>query len=124
MRGITHAAIAGLAMYAINPITKYEELKTMDPWFIVGGIIGAYLPDSDHHAAPAGRLLPLHILFKHRTIVHSIFFMVLITGLCCFINNRFAAGIGLGYGLHLLFDNFTPSGEKYLFWPLIIPKRK
>lgn len=78
-------------------------------------LIGAVLPDCDIRSAPAGRILPLWIWFRHRGIVHSWWFLLIFSGITALIWNWWAGlSLGAGYFTHLMMDACTPSGIRWL----------
>ena len=119
MRGKTHVAITLMFMYALNPVPDIN-IKTV--LFVFGGIIGSYLPDCDHKHAPAGKIIPLWAIIKHRTYTHSLSGALLSFIIFCFINIYLGKGVCIGYLLHLLFDSMTYTGLNYVFFPIIVFK--
>ncbi|HYE12243.1 MAG TPA: metal-dependent hydrolase [Patescibacteria group bacterium] len=85
--------------------------------FWIGLAAGSLLPDSDIFGSPASFICPLWIFFKHRKHIHSMLAALIFTSLACIINFQFGLGVGWGFTLHLLADNFTPAKCKYLFYP-------
>lgn len=83
----------------------------LNPIFV---IMGSLFPDSDHRHAPAGKLLPLWLVFRHRGFTHTIWGVILFA-LPIFTYSR-ACGISfvIGYLSHLLLDSITPSGVNWL----------
>jgi membrane-bound metal-dependent hydrolase YbcI (DUF457 family) len=115
MKGKFHLGTTLMAMYAMNPTL---DMAAIDPYFVLGGVLGSYLPDSDTVHSPAA-ILPLWAFFQHRTVIHSLFAMGVFTLGAWFISPSMALGLGLGYGLHLFFDNFSKTGLPYLFFPAV-----
>lgn len=119
MDGKTHlvaGVLAGIGIVALE--NKLGIGNNLDKVLLVVGCgIGSLLPDADHPEAPAGRILPLWIFFKHRTYTHSIFFMLLVglLGLIFHINIWLTAGLVLGIFTHLLLDCTTPMGIRWFY---------
>ena len=99
-----------------------------NPIFITTTIIGSLLPDIDHTKSWIGKsVYPiakwLSKNYGHRTITHSIFFLIIITFISMFIENNFRADYSISCILffsilsHLIFDMVTISGIP-LFYPL------
>lgn len=121
MDGKTHlvaGVLAGIGIVALE--NKLGIGNNLDKVLLVAGCgLGSLLPDADHPEAPAGRILPIWIFFKHRTYTHSLFFMLLVglLGLIFHINIWLTAGLVLGIFTHLLLDCTTPMGIRW-FYPL------
>lgn len=93
------AMFVGMGNFWLNPIPL---------------LIASTLPDADHRNAPMGRILPLWLIWKHRTFTHTVFAMALFS--LPFFALKFQYGISfvMGYFLHLVLDSGTPSGVKWL----------
>lgn len=124
MKGSSHLLMAGCAGTALSVAIN----GTLDPVFVVITAVGGLAPDLDHPGSKLGRkLLPLSIpiwlLFGHRGGTHSLIattaFLMLAAGLSWFnpVIGWWAAGFGIGYGVHLICDSMTRSGIP-LWWPL------
>ena len=118
LRGSVHAGISGIAIYLMQP-----PLNTETAIFTVSAIIGSYLPDCDIFVAPAGKVIPLWLFTKHRQHTHSLVSWIIVSGIAYLFDRYVGMGIGLGYGLHLVFDGITPMGLPYLLWPFRRKKR-
>ena len=119
--GKTHLVagiLAGIGIVALE--NKLGIGNNLDKVLLVGGCgIGSLLPDADHPDAPVGKIIPLWIVFKHRTYTHSLFFMIFIVllGLVLSVNIFLVIGTIIGVFTHLLLDSTTPTGIRW-FYPL------
>lgn len=78
-------------------------------------LIGSVFPDSDHRHAPMGRILPLWILFNHRGFTHSLLGLAVFSApVVIFISIKWALLFAAGYLLHLMMDDTTPMGVKWI----------
>ena len=99
-------------------------------WVLLGGVLGALLPDIDHPKSWLGRRipfisLPIAAVFGHRGITHS---LVAVAGVAAALyqglehwslDTRWgllAAGLCAGYASHLVGD-FATHGGVPLLWP-------
>jgi len=93
------------------------------PWiFIIMVLIATVLPDLDSNLSSFGRHLifkPLQLLTKHRGIVHSFSFAILISIIIAIFWPILSLGFFLGYSVHLICDSFTRDGIQP-FWPFKI----
>lgn len=101
MTGRTHTAI-GIAV-AI-PVIKYLDLSYIS---MAGAIVGSVAPDWD-----------LYLGIKHRTITHSLLFLLISSILVGIFNIDMAILWFIAYGLHLIADSFTKMGVPF-FYPFI-----
>ncbi len=93
--------------------------------FVIVTLFASVLPDADSAFSLIGRsrvLRPLQALTRHRGILHSFTFCVLISIILAFYIPIFALPFFLGYGLHLLADSFTIEGIQP-FWPFSFSSR-
>lgn len=104
MMGRTHAAI-GIAV-AI-PVIKYLDLSYVS---MAGAIVGSVAPDWD-----------LYLGIKHRTITHSLLFLLISSVLVGIFNIDMAILWFIAYALHLIADSFTKMGVPFLY-PIIKKK--
>lgn len=82
-------------------------------------IIASLFPDVDSPTSKIGRngfSKTFSAFFKHRGVVHSIFFMALIYFFLLGIWRIAALPFLIGYSTHLFLDLLTPRGLR-LFWP-------
>ncbi|GBE19582.1 MAG TPA: metal-dependent hydrolase [Candidatus Pacearchaeota archaeon] len=81
--------------------------------FLVVAVLATYIPDIDSKFSKIGNRKILRILqffIKHRGMIHSFSFLLLITMFFVLFIPILAFGFFLGYGLHLLADSFTITG--------------
>ncbi|MFB9859514.1 metal-dependent hydrolase [Salinicoccus siamensis] len=90
------------------------------------GIVGALLPDICHSGSRIGRQFPflsklINLLFGHRTVTHSLLFLVLISLITdqIFSDDLIKYGLLAGMISHYLLDMATHNGIR-LFFPLPI----
>jgi membrane-bound metal-dependent hydrolase YbcI (DUF457 family) len=105
--------VFGLAVYLYLVLGNWELDHILNPFLVV---IGSLFPDADHRKAPAGKMLPLWLFFRHRGFTHSL------EGMICFLlpllayNRLYALSFGIGYITHLLLDSLTPSGVRWIYF--------
>ena len=117
MTGKTHI-VGGIAASL-----AYAQFTNYDPITMLGaGVIGALVPDICHTGSKIGRKLPLlsklvNKVFGHRTITHSLLFLVMFAALLnAFIpNEAVKAGFLAGMVSHYLLDMATKQGIKLLY---------
>ena len=88
--------------------------------FMVFALIGAVIPDIDTGFSTWGKhfiFKPIQFFLKHRTMIHSLTFGILITILIAAFFPVLSFGFFLGFASHLLLDSFTKDGI-LPFWPL------
>jgi len=120
MRGHTHL-LAGVALALAT--SKYTHIEANTLWFTAAAAFGALLPDIDHPQSTLGRMIKpiswvLHSIFGHRTVTHSLLFLVIITSFLwtAFPDHLFIAiGICIGVISHLILDALTASGIPLLY---------
>lgn len=101
MKGRTHMAI-GVAVAL--PVIKYLDLPYV---YMAGAIVGSVAPDWD-----------LYLGIKHRTITHSLLFLLISSVLVGVFNIDMAILWFIAYALHLIADSFTKMGVPF-FYPFI-----
>ncbi|MTT31296.1 metal-dependent hydrolase [Terrilactibacillus sp. BCM23-1] len=118
MTGKTHI-VGGLAAALIS--VQYEP--TLDPFLVLPfATLGSLLPDICHSGSKIGRKLPvlarlIRIFFGHRTMTHSLLFLIIIG----YLGYRFVpysdltTGLMIGIISHLILDAATKQGIKLLF---------
>lgn len=123
MDGKSHLA-AGIVLSAGTIFLLTDKLgMTIDPgtsaYFILGSTVGALLPDVDIDNSMLGRFIPLWLFTEHRTITHSLFFIVALDSIALLLHAPLSLILGLSVGLisHLVLDGITPMGLPYLFFP-------
>ncbi len=83
-------------------------------------LLATVLPDLDSGFSSWGRHLifrPLQFFVKHRGIIHSFTFGVLVSVVLAVFWPVVSLGFFLGYSVHLICDSFTKEGIQP-FWPL------
>ena len=123
MEGKTH--IAGGVAAGVFYLT-YGDSVDSELLFMGSCMLGALIPDIDHTGSMLGRKVPLlddiiSGVFGHRTITHSLLFMIL-----AFFMFKWTSwppdlefGILIGIASHLLLDALTEQGIQF-FWPFKI----
>ncbi len=98
------------------------DISTSNLLLMVGCAVGSLLPDIDIDHSLLGRFIPGWLFWKHRTVTHSILFMIVIgvIGLLFKMNLGFTIGMVVGIGTHLVLDGMTPMGLPYLLFPLVV----
>lgn len=90
------------------------------PWYVlIFVLLAAAFVDIDIKNSKAGNhwyLRSLQWFTKHRGMLHSLFFALLISLIVAGIDNWAGFGFFVGYMSHLFLDCFTKSGVR-LFWP-------
>lgn len=107
-------------------ITMYCIFMSNGPfklWFLLGAAIGSFLPDCDIKFSPAGILLPLWAVWKHRTITHSVYAAAFVSSIVYVINRDVGSGILVGYGLHLAADATTRMSLPYALYPYWVKQK-
>lgn len=120
MTGTTHVAFAEF-IYLLVLTTTGVSLNPVNAAVIA---ISSLLPDIDTAASLAGKCAPFISLrierkFGHRTITHSINFIMLLAAVAfplCLLNRDLYVCIFAGYASHPFLDTMTVNGVK-LFYP-------
>tara|TARA_Y100000034_G_scaffold5558_1_gene6231 strand:- start:7003 stop:7455 length:453 start_codon:yes stop_codon:yes gene_type:complete len=90
------------------------------PWIFALMVVAAtILPDLDSGFSSFGRHLifrPLQLLTKHRGIIHSFSFAILVSIILAIFWPVLSLGFFVGYSVHLILDSFTKDGIQP-FWP-------
>jgi membrane-bound metal-dependent hydrolase YbcI (DUF457 family) len=110
----THLALGALVALFLLP---YVENKWI---FVPIVLVASLLPDVDTAFSTAGRNFlsrGLQMFVKHRGVIHSLTFAVVVSLGLAFFWPVGALPFFLGYSFHLLADSFTPEGIKP-FWPI------
>lgn len=119
MDGKTHlvaGTLAGIGIIALE--NKIGIGNNLDKVLLVCGCaLGSLLPDADHPASPAGKIIPLWIFLKHRTYTHSLFFIafIFLVGLIFHANLFFIIGVSIGAFTHLLLDSTTYTSINWIY---------
>jgi len=87
--------------------------------FVIAALIATFIPDIDSGFSTLGKkgiFKILQVITKHRGIIHSFTFCLLISLILAIFFPLFAFAFFLGYALHLIADSFTQEGITP-FWP-------
>ncbi len=105
--------------FAVLMIILFVEFVN-SPWiFIAMVVIATIIPDLDLSSSTWGRHLifrPLQFFVKHRGVIHSFTFAVLVSILIAVFWPVASLGFFIGYSVHLIADSFTKEGIQP-FWP-------
>jgi len=110
----THYAIAVFFVILFFSSVEHKII------FVVAAIVGTQLPDIDSRYSRIGHRNVAKILqwfTKHRGIIHSFSFLIVLTIILVLVWPVSAFGFFLGYGLHLFCDSFTKDGIRP-FYPM------
>ncbi|PIO07607.1 hypothetical protein COU62_03075 [Candidatus Pacearchaeota archaeon CG10_big_fil_rev_8_21_14_0_10_35_219] len=110
----THLVIGGAVALYFMPFVNSPGI------FVFGTIIASLLPDVDSGLSRIGRkkvFKPVQLMVKHRGILHTYTFTVLVSVIIAFFWPVFALPFFMGWSFHLLADSFTKQGITP-FWPL------
>ncbi|GAE36991.1 metal-dependent hydrolase [Halalkalibacter akibai] len=118
MQGTTHI-IGGVAA-AIVLHSHFQQPVSEPIIYYSAAIAGAILPDICHPKSMIGRRLPIlstafSKIFGHRSLSHSLLFMVALYLLTAQTSFSFQTGLLIGVGSHLLLDMMTAQGIKLLY---------
>tara|TARA_Y100000034_G_scaffold31700_1_gene38792 strand:- start:2584 stop:3036 length:453 start_codon:yes stop_codon:yes gene_type:complete len=106
--------------FAVLMIILFLEHVNHKFTFALLVLIATVLPDLDSGFSSWGRHLifrPLQFFTKHRGIIHSFTFGVLVSVILAFFWPIASLGFFIGFSVHLICDSFTVDGIKP-FWPL------
>lgn len=119
MTGKTHLA-GGIALGIITAHVTKADISPV--WYYASCALGALLPDIDHPHSLLGKatlFVPslINRRWSHRTITHSLLFLILSTLLFGVITKNFSAVLGLFVGVlsHLILDTCNPTGVPWLY---------
>ena len=109
----THLAITAFFILLFFPLVEYKTA------FVIVALIATFIPDIDSRFSTIGKN-KINRLFqwltKHRGVIHSFTFLMVLTLLLVLFIPILSLGFFLGYGVHLLADSFTLNGIRP-FWP-------
>ncbi|MGL6071542.1 metal-dependent hydrolase [Craterilacuibacter sp.] len=126
----THIAAGACSGVGTALLLKSPMLGTL--LLLLGGMVGALLPDIDHPQSWLGRRMrlisiPISMIFGHRGITHSLIALAgvfYLSVMCLSAESRYfgmwmplALGLCVGYASHIVGDWLTPSGVP-LLWPI------
>lgn len=77
-------------------------------------LFATLLPDADIKSSLIGKIIPLWLIWKHRTFTHTIWAMILFS--LPFFSYDFKWGLLFcgGYFIHLIMDSGTPMSVKWM----------
>lgn len=110
----THLAIVFFFILAFVPYTSHKIT------FCIFAFLASLVPDVDTEFSTLGKYKVMRVLqffTKHRGMIHSLSFCMVISFILALFLPIFAFPIFLGYGVHLLSDSITIEGIQP-FWPL------
>jgi inner membrane protein len=117
MTGKTHITGGIAASLAFAQITNWDPVLMMG-----AGVIGSIIPDICHGGSKIGRSMPvlskvINRLFGHRSITHSLLFLMATAFLLRLmnVNDAITVGILVGMASHCILDMMTKNGIKLLF---------
>ncbi|MFC0560041.1 metal-dependent hydrolase [Halalkalibacter alkalisediminis] len=122
MKGTTHI-IGGIAAAVVWH--KFTNTPIQEPiYYYSAAFIGSIIPDICHPKSMIGRRLPIlsrifSKIFGHRSLSHSLLFMMLLYILfqqLTFIGSTsLGLGVLVGVASHILLDSMTTQGVKFLY---------
>lgn len=129
MDGKTHlmtGILAGAGIVYLESKIGVNVNDLNNALFIGGCALGSLLPDIDIDTSILGRFIPGWVFCEHRTVTHSIFFLVACGCAAALFKINLALNIGamIGIATHLILDGTTPLGLPYLMFPLKINQVK
>lgn len=110
----THLSITLFFILLFISVVEYKFA------FVLVALLATFIPDADSKFSTLGKRKSLRILqffIKHRGMMHSFSFLILVTLVLVLFCPIISLGFFLGYGLHLLADSFTVQGIRP-FYPL------
>lgn len=110
----THLALIVLLILILAPFMSHPIV------FGIFALAASLIPDMDSENSLVGRYRVLRIFqifTKHRGMIHSLSFCILISVLLALFIPVLAFPVYLGYAVHLLADSITLEGIQP-FWPL------
>ena len=117
---MAQAGMHGLVGMAVRKMAGKKE------WLVLGLILGSFIPDMDNVGVAFATLTKMPTEGIHRTLTHSVFFMVAVVAVFYMISQwkketrwlNLGLGLGLGMLLHSLLDFVIWFNGVELFWPL------
>lgn len=112
----THLVLGILVFFILNFIFEIPN-KIL---FLIVVIFGAVIVDIDVKNSKVGRhwfFRPLQFFTKHRGMVHSLIFGLIISLLIAWLSRWAGFAFFVGFASHLFLDSLTKSGVA-IFWPL------
>lgn len=114
---------AGLHALSGMAVSKFAGKKE---WLLLGIILGTMLPDMDNLAVAGATLAKMDPHGLHRTLTHSIFFVIAIMLVFYLIGTtikkprwiNLGFGLGIGVTMHILLDLLGWFNGVYILWPI------
>lgn len=110
----THVAMGMVGVLLLLPEVSHKLV------FLIGTLFASLLPDIDIYNSYLGNrwyLRPFQWATKHRGVLHSFTFAIIVSLLFALVIPVIALPFFLGYSIHLFADSFTHEGIRP-FWPL------
>lgn len=105
----THLAIT---LFLVLILVQYVSSPIL---FLTIALLATYVPDIDSRNSKVGHHLlfrPIQWISKHRGMIHSFSFLILVTFFFAFVFPLVALGFFVGFSSHLIADSFTLEGIK------------
>lgn len=117
--------MAQAGMHALVGMATRKWTKVGE-WLLLGTVLGSFIPDMDNVAVAVATLTKTPTDGLHRTMTHSVFFVVAVVTIFYFVGiwkkdarwNNLGLGLGLGILLHTLLDLVLWFNGVALFWPI------
>lgn len=114
------AALGYGAAYATNFVGQYADFEVSVVLLTGGAIFGAMLCDIDLPNSFIGHKVSLlssliNMWVGHRTLTHSIPFMIVMALLFSMLSKTLAIGVSIGILSHIILDMFNGRGVAYLY---------
>lgn len=82
----------------------------------LGLLFGSLLPDVDSKRSILGRFVPfVEEIIGHRTYTHTVWVVLLLSGLAYYVNVTFLWMVVIGYSAHIIQDSFSVQGIDWLY---------
>lgn len=118
------AHTAGAVVSGCGVIYLFNQIGiSINPLYIIGGAaIGGLIPDIDHPKSFLGSAIqPISTIIMetigHRTITHSLLFLLIVSCAVAIFNIMLGVGVGIGILSHIILDLLTPktNGVAFLY---------
>jgi len=112
MLGRTHLIFSSFLLILFFYFYHFDILNNL---FLVSMFLfSSIFPDIDNRRSILGRRIKLFsYLFKHRGFLHSIWALILFSGLIFLLNAKLGLVFMAGYLLHLILDGMTREGISF-----------